>query len=322
MRTRKTTIVLAIIMLAAILVSGCGSKQFPGKNINVTIQYSAGGPTDMSVRGLLDVAGKNLPKGVSFVPANKTGAGGIIGMTETAKAKTDGYNIGVISVDLLMHHYLGKTDLTKDDFIPLAVTMADPYGLVVNAKAGYQTVDEFIAYAKDHPGEVTVGNSAAGGAPHLAALAFEKQFGLKFKHVAYDGSAECIAAIAGGHLDATFTQPSPAKAQMDAGQMKMLAIMDEKRMESFPDVPTVNETQKIDFNMRGWVMIAAPAGMSEEHIAYFKDLFTNAVKDSKYKEVIASLGMQPVEYIGDDITKMLNEDDAFYKELCSGLDIN
>jgi tripartite-type tricarboxylate transporter receptor subunit TctC len=276
----------------------------------------------MSVRGMLDVAGKQLPKGVSFVPANRTGAGGIIGMTETANAKPDGYGIGVISVDLLMQQYLGKTDLNLGKFTPFACAMADPYGLVVRADAPYKTVDEFINYAKANPEKITVGNSAAGGAPHLAALAFEKAFGIKFTHVSYDGSADCIANIAGGHIDATFTQPSPAKTQMDAGKMKMLAILDQKRMASFPNVPTVSETQKIDFNMRGWVVLAGPAGMKKEQVDYLTKLFSDTVKKDDYKKVITSLGMQPVEIIGDDLTKMLKEDDAFYKKLCTGLKIN
>lgn len=320
---KKTVSLLLVVFMVVMAFCGCsGSAKYPSKNINVIIQYSPGGPTDMSVRGLLDVAGRKLPKGVSFVPVNKTGAGGIIGMTETANSKPDGYNIGVIAVDLLMHHYLGKTDLTLDKFIPLATTMADPYGLVVRSDAPYQTVDDFIKYAKEHPGEVAVGNTSAGGAPHLAALAFEKQFGIQFKHVAYNGSADCIAAIVGKHIDATFTQPSPAKAQMDAKELKMLGVLDKQRMKSFPDVPTVSETQNIDFAMRGWVVIVAPAKTSKEHVDYLKNLFADTVKDPEYQKVITSLGMQPVVIVGDDLTKMLEEDDAFYRDLLKDVNIN
>ena len=321
MKFFKALTLILVVALLAVFAGGCGSSEYPGKNINVTIQYSPGGPTDMSVRGLLDTAGKNLPSGVSFIPANKTGGGGLIGMTETANAKTDGYNIGVISVDVLMHHYLGKTDLTLENFDPIACTMADPYGLVIKADAPYQTVDEFIEYARANPGVVTVGNSAAGGAPHLAALAFEKAFDLSFTHVSYDGSAECITAIAGGHLDATFTQPSPAKAQMDAGELKMIGILDEKRMASFPDVPMVSETQEIDFNMRGWVVVAAPKGLDEKQLAYLRELFLGAVQTEEYAQVITNLGMQPIAMTLEQVETMLKEDDVFYKELCADIEL-
>lgn len=317
---KKVAIVLlSVLFLVPLLAS---AENYPSKNINVIIQYSPGGPTDMSVRGLLDVAGRALPKGVSFVPTNMTGGAGIIGMTATANSKPDGHNLGVIAVDLLMHHYLGKTELSLANFIPIAATMADPYGLVVNANGKYGTVDEFIAYAKEHPEEITVGNSGAGGAPHLAAKAFEDNFGIKFTNVTYDGSADCIAAIAGGHLDATFTQISPAKAQIEAGALKMLGIIADERMTNFPDIPTVKESQNIDFSMRGWVVVCAPVGTKQEHLDYLSKLFADAVASDEYKETIRSLGMEPVEYTGEKLTEMLMADDVFYKNLTEGMSLD
>lgn len=316
----KRALLLLLVAVLLIPVSSLAAD-YPERNINVIIQYSPGGPTDMSVRGLLEVAGKKLPSGVSFVPVNMTGGAGIIGMTATANSKPDGYNLGVIAVDLLMHHYFGRTELSLDNFVPLAATMADPYGLVINATAEYQTVDEFIAYAKEHPEEVIVGNTGAGGAPHLAAIAFQNQFGLKFTNVTYDGSADCIAALAGNHINATFTQVSPAKAQMEAGALKMIGVIADERMPSFPDVPTVKETQEIDFSMRGWVVVCAPVGTAPEHVEYLTNLFAEAAKTQEYKDIIRSLGMEPVELSGESLNAMLASDSLFYKDLIADIEL-
>lgn len=190
----KRFVAMLLASLAILALVGCSSSDgdktadYPKENITVIVPYSAGGPTDMSVRALLDAASKYLPSGVSFMPENQTGAGGLIGMSATAASDNDGYTLGPIAVDLLMMKYEGKTQLGLDSFVPLAATMADPYGLLVAANNGkYDSVEEFVAYCKAHPGEVTVGNSGVGTATHLAAIAFERDFGITLNHVSYDG---------------------------------------------------------------------------------------------------------------------------------------
>lgn len=338
---KSIAFVLSLLMLAACL-TGCGDSgsstggnssdggsasgealDYPKENITVIVPYSAGGPTDMSVRSLLDAASEYLPSGVSFMPENQTGAGGLIGMSATAASENDGYTLGPIAVDLLMMKYEGKTELGLDSFVPLAATMADPYGLLVAADNGkYTNVEEFVEYCKAHPGEVTVGNSGVGTATHLAAIAFERDFGITLNHVSYDGSADVVAAMAGGHLDASFTQMQPAKSQVEAGTLTMLGFLADERMESYPDIPTVKETMNIDTNFRGWVVVCAPAGLEQAKIDYLSDIFAKAVASDGYKEAIRSLGMEPVELTGDALMEMLEADDAKYEELCSGIVLN
>lgn len=323
MKKKMILMVIALVLISIGLVACAGNAQYPSKNISVIIQYSAGGPTDMSVRSMLEYAGRELPKGVSFVPENRTGSGGIVGMTETANAKPDGYHIGVIAVDLLMHKYFGRTELGLDNYIPLAATLADPYALVVASTAEYSTLEEFVSYCQENPGEVVIGNSAAGGAPHLAAIAFEKAFDVEFKHVSYDGSAECITAIVSGEIAGTFTQPAPAVAQLQAGNLEMLTVLSDSRLEAYPDVRTAEEiNDQADLSMRGWVVIVAPKGTSDEHVKYLRDIMTKVATDSnEYKEAIRNLGMEPVAITGDALDQMLTQDDAFYKELTSGITI-
>lgn len=327
---KALSIILALVMALTLVACGDssaptngGTSDYPKENITVIIPYSPGGPTDMSVRALLDAATQYLPSGVSFMPENHTGAGGLIGMTDTSAAEADGYTLGPIAVDLLMMKYEGKTELGLENFTPLAATMADPYGLLVQTNNGkYTSVKEFVEYAKAHPGEVTVGNSGVGTATHLAAIAFENSFGITLNHVSYDGSADVVAAMAGGHLDASFTQMQPAKTQVEAGALEMLGFLADARMDSYPDIPTVQETMDVDVNFRGWVVVCAPAGIDDGINAYLSDIFAKAVATQEYKDAIKALGMEPVELTGEKLTNMLQNDDAVYADLCTGLELN
>lgn len=128
--------------------------------------------------------------------------------------------------------------------------------------------------------------------------------------------------MAGGHLDASFTQMQPAKSQVEAGTLKMLGFLADERMESYPDIPTVSETMNSDTNFRGWVVVCAPAGTDQAKIDYLSDIFAKAVASDEYKAAIRNLGMEPVELTGTALNDMLKADDAKYAELCTGITLN
>lgn len=342
--TKKiVSLVLATAMLLSItLLTGCGntansstsasgssasagsasSTDYPKKNIQVIVPFSAGGNTDMSTRALLNVASEQK-KGVTFVVDNKTGNGGLVGMEALADADPDGYTLGAIAVDLELGICFNRTKVTMDDYIPLAATMADPYGLVISgSNSHFSTLQEFVEYAKTNPGVVKIGTTGSGSAPHLAALAFAQALGLQFSFYTYDGSADCVTAIASGEIDATFTQPSPAASQIQAGTEKMIGVLADQRMSSYPDVPTVKETySNADLSMSGWVVIAAPAGTPDDVVNYLTDLLSTALQTDEYKKSIESLGMQYVVLYGDQLKQMISDNMEFYKNICANVDL-
>lgn len=338
--TKKiVSLVLALAMLFSVMMlTGCGStsagsasagnasagstSDYPKKNIQVIVPFSAGGNTDMSTRALLNVASEQA-KGVTFVVDNKTGNSGLVGMEALADSDPDGYTIGAIAVDLELHICFDRTKVTMDDYIPLAATMADPYGLVISgSNSHFSTLQEFVDYAKANPGAVKIGTTGSGSAPHLAALAFAQALGLEFSYYTYDGSADCVTAIASGEIDATFTQPSPAASQIQAGTEKMIGVLADDRMSSYPDVPTVKEIfSNADLAMSGWVVIAAPAGTPDDVVNYLTNLLSTALQTDEYKKSIESLGMQYVVLYGDQLKQMINDNMEFYKKICANVDL-
>lgn len=295
---------------------------YPKNNVNVIVQYSAGGPTDLSVRSLLDTGAEKLPSGVTFAVSNVTGGSGLIGVNQFANSKNDGYTLGVINIDLAINYALGRTDLNPADFEPLSMALADPYALLVGADTPYNNIKEFVEYAQANPGKVVVGDSGLGSAPYLAAVAIEKEFGLDLKHVSFDGTADIITAVANKTVDVMFIQPGSALSQIQAGNIKMLAVLSDERMTTYPDVPTAKEAfPDLDFQIIGWVCIAAPKGTPAEIVDYLKGVLGDASVSEKYAETLNGLNMQAITTKPEELPEFIKSQVAFYQEMCKDIEV-
>lgn len=291
---------------------------YPNKNITVIIPKNPGGGTDTSARLTIEYAKPYLPSGVIFVPENKPAGNGVTGLIEGARAKPDGTTLVMTTVELAMFPHQGKSPVTYQNFTPLYAPIADPCAIVVKADSPYKTLADLVAAAKEKPGTIQVANSGTGAIYHLAALNMEKQLGIKLKHIPFnEGVGPAIAALAGGHVDAVITTPGAAKSQIDAGVLRALGVMDEKRFALLPDVPTFKEAlgQEVDVRMRAWAALAGPADLpanvKDQLVAAFKAVAANPA----YQDAMKKQGIMPSTLVGDDVAKMLKDDHDLYKEL-------
>lgn len=332
MKTMKKAMALALsaVMLVAALTgcskpaatsgsaSGSGSAgtalDYPKQNINVVVQYSAGGGTDLSVRGVLDGV-KDVP--VNFSVANVTGNGGLIGLTQVANSKADGYTLGVVNTDFIINMVLGNTDMTLDTFSPLACALRDPFVLIIGNNENYSTLEEFVDYAKAHPGEIVVGETGTGAAPTLAITAMENALGIDVSNVTYEGSADCVTAVVGGHIDATFAQACNATAQVAAGNAKIIGVLANDRLEAFPDVPTFAEVypDQIDFEFMGFCVISCPAGVDPAIQDYLSEKLRAGVDSDSFAQTLDSLGMQTSNMDQAQLKDFLSQQLELYTEL-------
>ena len=310
---RIMTIALAASM--AFALSGCGSKDkaYPAaKDVTVIIPKGAGGGTDTSARGLLQYMKENL-EGVTFVPTNKPDGGGVTGMVELSNAKADGYTLGMVTVELAMFPHQDKADVTYADYEAICAPIAAPAALIVPADAPYNSVDEFVAFCEENPGEIQMGNSGTGAIWHIAALSFEEEFGVSFKHIPYpNGSADIAAALAGGHIDATLADPSSFKGQIDAGNLKILAIMADDRSVIYPDVPTFKELGH-DLTIRAWAALVAPKDTPADILKTLRDAAQKTVESEEFKTYLLNQGIDPVVIVGEDCNEMMKEDHEMYE---------
>ena len=322
---KKLLTSLLIITAMLLGVAGCGSsntEKLPGKeasypadgDITVIIPRAAGGGTDTSARILCSLLQKGL-KGSRFVPVNKPAGGGLTGMTELAKAKPDGHTLGMVTVELVMFPHQGKTTLTYKDFVYICAPVVTSAALIVSGELPCYTVPEFVKYAKANPGKVRIGNAGTGSVWHIAALNFEKEFGVKFKHVPYPkGTADISAAFAGKHIDATLADPAAFKDQAAKGAVKILGVMTETRSVALPDIPTFRELGH-PMTVRAWAVLAAPKDLPKDRLAILRNAAEKIGASRKYKEQFRKEGIDPVTFSGEACEAMMAKDDAMYAKI-------
>jgi len=291
---------------------------FPKKAVNLIVPYAAGGGTDATARALAKEAEKHLGQSIAVV--NKTGGGGAVGFTEGATAKPDGYTVTMVTVELTTLHHLNLTPVTYKEFKPIAQINFDPATITVRADSPWKTAQEFIDYAKAHPGEVKVGNSGPGSIWHLAAAALEKDAGLKFNHVPFDGAAPAVTALLGGHIDAVPVSPAEVKAQVDAGKLRTLAIVDDKPSDALPGVKTLEEETGIKTTYLGpWRGVVVPKDTPEDVVKVLTDAFMKAADEPAFKEYMNNNGLGIVIKNGADFEKLMEEADNSFGELIPAL---
>lgn len=278
---------LVAAALTAAMVAGPAFAEFPERPIQVIVPYSAGGSTDLSMRVFADSFKRNVP-GTTMVIRNQDGGGGSIGTSAALHARPDGYTLGAgAQGPLSLLPNLGGTDYKLDDVAYIGMMSRSLQLLVACKGAPFKDFDGFIAYAKKSAPQV--GNSGAGGANHVSAEAFAKEAKIKIKSVPYNGSSEARTACIGGHIDAMVASPAEALSQSKAGNMTPLFIMEEKRIDLFPDTPTAVE-KGIDFTWSSWKGIIAPKGIPEANLKMLREGFAKAYADKEFQKKMKDSG--------------------------------
>lgn len=274
----------AAVVAASIAMTAAGAAfaEYPERPITMIVAYSAGGGTDIAARTLVPYIEKHLGNGASIVVVNRPGAGGEIGFTELAQAAPDGYTIGFINTPNLVTIPIQRTArYGLESLKPIANVITDPGAFSVLPDSPYKTLDELVAYAKEHPAQVTYGTTGIGSDDHLAALSFEAATGIKLAHVPFGGNADVRAATLGGHIAIADMNISEAIQDVEEGTLIPLGQMAEVRWDKAPDVPTFKEQgyDVISGSQRG---IGAPAGVPDDIVAKLSAAVQSAVNDPDF----------------------------------------
>ena len=291
----KSRIAVALFLTLTLVMAMPGqAAEFPTKEVQIIVPYAAGGATDLVFRALAAATSKYLGKAVVVV--NKPGGGGAIGVTEAMQARPDGYTLLTAITPLTILPHQVKTAFTYRSFEPVINVVQDPAMLQVRADSPWKTLREFLDYARKNPGMITVGNSGAGGGVHLIALAFEKAAGVKLNHIPFAGGGPSVTALLGGHIHAVSVSPPEGIAHVKAGRLRIIALFSEKRMEAFPDVPTVRE-QGVPFTMGQWRGLAAPKGTPPDVVRKLHDAFKKGMEDPAFVKNATDMTVQ-LAYLG------------------------
>lgn len=319
----------AIVAILLLAIAGCGKDSsdgaggkdgFPNKSITLISPTSAGGGTDAAARALAADVEKHLGQPVGVV--NKPGGSGSVGMTEGANAKPDGYTVTMVIAELTMLEHMGVSSLNQDQMKAVAMINLDPAALTVPADAPYDTLDEFIAYAKENPGKLNVGNAGSGSIWHVAAESLAKNAGIELNHVPFEGAAPAVTALVGGHVDAVTVSPAEVKTHLDAGTLKTLAVMSDKRSDIIPDVPTFTEAGLESETIATWRGITVPQDTPDEVVATLEDAFLKAAKEDNFQKFMDSNGLGIELKSSEEFTSFMDENYNYYKEMFAELGLS
>ena len=234
---------------------------YPNQPIRLIVPFPPGGGTDIVSRLILEKMREDT--GWTFVPDNKAGAGGNIGLDAVAKSKADGYTLGMgqtanLAINPTLYPKM-PYDAAKA-FTPVALVAGQPVVLVVSSSSSFKTVADLVAAAKAKPGTLTMASAGNGTVGHLTGELFSKQAAIQVTHIPYKGAGPAATDLLGGQVDYYFATPQTVVPFIKAGRLRALAISSAARLPVLPDVPTVAESGFKGFDTSDWKMIVAPAG--------------------------------------------------------------
>jgi len=267
---------------------------YPDRPITLIVPFAPGGGADATGRAIANYLEKRLKQPVVVI--NRGGAGGQIGFTATAKAKPDGYTIGIVTApNLVVFPVQRPTQYKLSEFALIANLVEDDGMLFVRKESPFKSMTDVVTYAKANPGKVTVGTTGEGSLPHLAMLALEQKAGIKLTAVHYSGAAPTRMAVLAGDLDLAYVTAVDGAGDLRAGLVRPLGVTARKRLESMPATPTLIE-QGYDVVTSASRGLAAPAGTPDDVLKLLRNVVADAAKDPAFLDIAQKQGM-PVHYM-------------------------
>ncbi len=265
--------------------------RYPGKPITWICPYAAGGNADQRSRQVAKVMSALM--GQPIIIDNKSGAGGNIGTEAIARAKADGYTLGMgnfapLSVNQSLFKKLNFDPF--NDLVPIFLIERGPLMLTVRADAPYKTVQELVAAAKAAPGKLAYASGGIGGTHHLSGALFEHTAGIDLIHAPYKSGSAAATDLLGGQVAMMFEQMYVAMPSIKAGKTRALAITSKTRSALMPDVPTMAEAGFPAVEVMNWQGLVGPKGLPPDLVKQLNAIGNKALQDPMLREQITSQG--------------------------------
>ncbi len=275
-------LLLAVGALVAATPSGAAAAWAPSRPIQLICPWAAGGGTDRIARMVAVLLEKELGQPVTVV--NRTGGSGAVGHTAGATAAPDGHTITIVTVELVMMHWMGLTPLTYREFTPVVLLNIDPAGVQVAATSEWKTLKQLLDYVKANPGKAKASGTGKGGIWDVARAGMLKTAGIPIDAMPWvpsTGAATGLQELVAGGVQVVTASLVEGRPLIEAGKVRALANMAEKRDPAFADVPTLKELG-INWALGAWRGIALPKGTSAEIVAVYEKALDKIVKSKEF----------------------------------------
>ncbi|WP_161600817.1 Bug family tripartite tricarboxylate transporter substrate binding protein [Teichococcus oryzae] len=289
------------------LVAAQGAAWSPARPIRLVVPFAAGGAADSAARSIAPRLGERL--GQTIVVENRTGASGSVGGAAVAQAAPDGTTLLFDASSHIVNPSLlrGLPFDYATAFTPVSLAVTFPQ--VVAVKSGFpaQSLAEFIAAARERPGQISVGTQGNATAGHLALVAFQQRAGVEVTHVPYRGGADAARDLAAGTLDAVFITALSAGPTVDSGRARFLAVASGKRVGVRPEVPTFAEAGLPGIEFSEWSALFGPAGLPEPIVTRLHAELAAVLAEPEVKARLAQLAAEPVGSAPADFANYLRD---------------
>jgi len=343
MKNRRVKFVFALVVVVlalSLVMAGCsGSKpankeepkqqqqaksDYPNKQIEIVVPFSAGGSADMLARATADVLSKKW--NVPIIVNNKPGGAAVPGTRYALKeAQPDGYTVlmDVHTSSSMMIGAFANPPVALADRKYAGRIIVDPFVFAVKSDAPWKDFKEFTEWVKANPTELIYGTVGPGGPSRYAVCDWLQQNGVdpaKAKMVVTEGGSDSMTKLAGGHINLAVHTVAESYALAEAGKVKVLAVLADQRSPFMPNVPTAKEQGVIkDINVRWWGAIALPSGVPDTVLKKWESAVADLVKDPDFMAKAKNLHMN-IDYLNSvDTTDFVQKEAAFYTDFATKL---
>ena len=301
---QRCFIFLSLYLVSTSLIFAQGDI-FPSKSIRLIVPYPPGGGTDTLMRIISPPLTEIWKQ--SIVIENRPGASGAVGADAVIRAPADGYTWLIATPAL--------PDQLVNQLAPVSLLSASPYVLTVNPALKVTTVQQLIAAAKANPQLIRFGSSGSGSVSHLAGELFKSMAGVEMLHVPYKGSGPALSDLLGGHINVMFSPAQTVMPQIQAGNLKAIAVTSAKRSQSVPGLPTIAESGLPGYSAVGWFGIFVPAKTPSNVVTKISADIDKVLKTVTVRKEMLERGIEPSGGSAEDFAELIKADQQKWSKL-------
>lgn len=281
------------------------AQPLSSRAIKIIVPFGPGGVADLTVRTVAQKMSDNM--GQPVVIENKPGAGGVVAGDAVAKAEPDGHTLLLMSNGTAVSAGLFRSlpfDTVKD-FAPISSLGFFDIAIVVPQSSPHKTLADFMAFARANPGKLNIGSINVGSTQNLSAELFKTSANIQVQVVPFNGTPAVITALRGGHIDAAVEILSPMLPQINANEVRALAVFGDKRSTVLKDVPTAAQSGLAGFNASSWNALAAPAKTPKDIVARLNREVKAALDAPEVKKRLLELNIDPTYSTPEQLATLL-----------------
>ncbi|MBN9427734.1 MAG: tripartite tricarboxylate transporter substrate binding protein [Burkholderiales bacterium] len=319
---RQFTAALVSLLSCAVCPAAFAQTLSPAKPITIVVPFAAGGGSDITARLIAQKLSEDLKQAV--IVENKPGASTQIGTSYVIRSAPDGHTLLLGTTSLINNVHLNSSmpyDASRD-LRPVAPLVDVPALLIVGPSVKAKNTREFLQAARSRSNGLNFGSAGAGSTLHLAGEWLRANAGFEATHVPYKGSGPAVTALAAGEVDFGMENLGPARGQMQAGRLRVLAIAAPQRFPSLPDVPTLAEAGLPSVDLSSWFVLMAPAATPDAIVNDLNQRINAILKQADVRTRLLELGMAPTGGSTQEMLDRMRQDSGKWGAIIRGAKIS